>query len=93
LSVSASQAAAWLTGVPAYDTEWPECQGKCIDGVCALRWDTPACCHIPQTAEFVKRGYAAAGPDDEQQDERAYEYTATAEEPSSELAATSRTKY
>ena len=46
VSVSAHDAAAWLTGQPAYDTEWPECQGRCIDGHCALRWDHPACCFV-----------------------------------------------
>lgn len=25
--------------------DWPWCEGKCIDGRCALRWDHPACCY------------------------------------------------
>jgi hypothetical protein len=46
MAVSAHDAAAWLTGQPAYDTEWPECEGVCIDGACALRWSHPACCFV-----------------------------------------------
>jgi hypothetical protein len=45
-AVSAHDAAAWLTGQPAYDTEWPECRGVCIKGKCALRWHHPACCFV-----------------------------------------------
>lgn len=44
--VSADEAAAWLTGQPAYHTEWPECAGKCIYGVCALKRNHPACCFV-----------------------------------------------
>jgi hypothetical protein len=46
MAVSAHDAAAWLTGQPAYDTDWPECEGLCINGGCALRWDHPACCFV-----------------------------------------------
>jgi hypothetical protein len=46
MAVSAHDAAAWLTGQPAYDTEWPECEGVCINGGCALRLDHPACCYV-----------------------------------------------
>jgi len=46
MSVPAYEAAAWITGVPAYDTDWPECEGKCIEGHCGLRWDHPACCFV-----------------------------------------------
>lgn len=46
MSVPAYEAAAWVSGVPAYDTEWPECEGKCMEGRCALRWDHPACCLV-----------------------------------------------
>lgn len=64
--VSAHDAAAWLTGKPAYDTEWPECKGMCLGGVCALRFDTPACCYVPhpdhesQYRDGPGRPYAAA---------------------------------
>lgn len=49
LSVSAQEAAAWLTSTPQYDRQWPSCEalGKCIGGKCALRWNHPACCYVP----------------------------------------------
>jgi hypothetical protein len=56
--VSAHDAAAWLTGEPAYDTEWPECEGVCIDGACALRWQHPACCYVRPREDY---GYGADG--------------------------------
>jgi hypothetical protein len=29
-------------------SRWPACEGKCIDGMCALRWDHPTCCQVPR---------------------------------------------
>lgn len=46
MAVSAHDAAAWLAGQPDYDTEWPECEGVCFNGMRALRWDHPACCYV-----------------------------------------------
>lgn len=45
--VSAKEAAAWVTGAPQYDREWPECAGTCYSGVCSLKYGHPACCHVP----------------------------------------------
>lgn len=56
IAVSAHDAAAWLAGQPAYDTEWPECEGVCIDGTCALRWKHPACCYVCPREDY---GYGA----------------------------------
>jgi hypothetical protein len=67
MAVSAQDAAAWLTGQPAYDSEWPECEGKCINGACALRADHPACCFVrPRGSYGGSRGrpYAAEGEQD-----------------------------
>lgn len=64
MAVSAQDAAAWLTGQPAYYTEWPECEGKCINGGCALRADHPACCFVCPRDSYGgsrARPYAAGG--------------------------------
>lgn len=60
MPVSASEAAAWLTGKPAYDTKWPECAGagQCVEGQCVFRAGAdsnggPACC-------FERRSVKAA---------------------------------
>ena len=55
-AVDAEQAAAWLTGTPAYETRWPECSGRCYDEICALEWDHPACCFV-LPAEHGGGGY------------------------------------
>lgn len=47
MAVPAHEAAAWLTGTPAYDTEYPECGGECVDGSCDLVWRAPGCCYVP----------------------------------------------
>lgn len=50
VSVSAQEAATWLTGTLQNENQlWPACQalGKCLDGFCALAWDHPACCYVP----------------------------------------------
>lgn len=64
-TASAQEAAAWVTGSPQYEKEWPACGGKCLDGYCALPWDHPACCYVPSEYdgdEYESRGrpYAAA---------------------------------
>lgn len=55
MAVSAHDAAAWVTGKPAYDTNWPECEGVCIKGVCALRLDSPACCFVRPRESYGHR--------------------------------------
>ena len=49
-----------MTAKPAYG--WPKCQGKCLCGMCALRWDTPACCVVPERGEDYGRYSATAEP-------------------------------
>jgi len=44
--VSAEEARARLSSVPSYVKEWPSCKGSCLKGVCALKWDHPACCSV-----------------------------------------------
>jgi hypothetical protein len=34
-----------MSAKPAYG--WSECEGKCFSGMCALRFDHPACCTVP----------------------------------------------
>lgn len=30
-----------------YDSDdWEECDGVCMEGICALRWESPRCCYI-----------------------------------------------
>lgn len=39
---SAEEAAARLSSAaPAYMKEWGRCEGTCLDGKCALKWDHP----------------------------------------------------
>lgn len=46
---------------PSYESNshegpgWPECQGVCLYGHCALRWHTPACCYVPGTPQHHHR--------------------------------------
>lgn len=47
--VQAEEAAAWVTGYPQYDREWPRCEGKCARGTCALASTQAACCYFPQS--------------------------------------------
>lgn len=44
--VSAEEAHARLGSVPSYVKEWPSCKGFCHNGMCALKWDHPACCSV-----------------------------------------------
>jgi len=63
VSVSATEAAAWVSGKPSYETEWPECAGRCYDGVCALRYDHPACCFVPRDGQSARHGHHDHGRD------------------------------
>lgn len=56
MSVPAYEAAACVTGVPTYDTDWPECEGKCIQVFCGLRWDHPACCFVHPHGRYGHKG-------------------------------------
>ncbi len=49
--VSASEAAAWVTGKPEYDRRWPQCWGRCRMGYCALKLHHPACCYVRTSQE------------------------------------------
>lgn len=51
LSVSAEEAAAWLTGSPQYYQEFSECQGTCVSGLCAPKKTSRGCCHVPSEVE------------------------------------------
>jgi hypothetical protein len=53
-------AALLMVAKPAYG--WPKCHGKCMRGMCALRWDTPACCVVPERGEDYGRYSATAEP-------------------------------
>lgn len=44
-----------MTAQPAYG--WPQCEGKCINGLCALRWDHPACCAVRGTGDDYYGGH------------------------------------
>jgi len=46
MQVPAQTAAAWGGDGPDYTRKWPECTGRCINGVCALLWDSPRCCYV-----------------------------------------------
>jgi hypothetical protein len=50
LKVSPDEAAARLSSAPSYLREWPSCEGSCVNGMCALRYDHPACCGIHRYA-------------------------------------------
>jgi hypothetical protein len=53
VQVSAEEAAARLTAAPAHDnSDWPQCAGKCHEGMCALRSDHPACCYVPKSQSY-----------------------------------------
>jgi hypothetical protein len=53
VQVSAEEAAARLTAAPAHDnSDWPQCAGKCYEGMCALRSDHPACCFVPKSQSY-----------------------------------------
>lgn len=46
---------------PAYDKDYyPECEGKCASGLCALRWDHPKCCYVPPEGSAYYGSYTAA---------------------------------
>lgn len=53
MAVPAHEAAGWLTGKPQYGSEpnWPVCKGRCLDGLCALKHGTPACCYVHREAD------------------------------------------
>jgi hypothetical protein len=51
MQVSAATAGAWVPVSPEHDQQWPQCEGRCTMGVCALKWDHPACCHVGPTAD------------------------------------------
>jgi hypothetical protein len=60
--VTAEEAAERLASAPSYMREWPSCEGTCIDGVCALRWDHPVCCGIHRATHYdVDASAASAG--------------------------------
>jgi len=46
MQVPAQTAAAWGGDGPDYARKWPECTGRCINGVCALLWNSPRCCYV-----------------------------------------------
>jgi hypothetical protein len=54
MAVPAHEAAGWLTGKPSFDIEpdWPMCEGVCLQGHCALRWGTPACCYVHPRGDY-----------------------------------------
>ncbi len=63
MQVSATEAAAWVTGKPAYEHRWPECWGRCRMGLCALKWDHPACCYVrPSEGDRDDSGEGNASP-------------------------------
>lgn len=64
-SVPAHEAATWRSGRPDYEEEWPECEGVCIRGNCALRLDHPACCFVHPESETEEhmRPYADKATD------------------------------
>jgi hypothetical protein len=47
-----------MSAKPAYG--WPECEGKCINGQCALRMDHPTCCTAPHSKGTYGHYNAAA---------------------------------
>jgi hypothetical protein len=50
-ATTAAETASLTATRPTYDREggrWPTCEGKCIDGMCALRQDHPTCCEVPR---------------------------------------------
>ena len=49
-----------MTAKPAYG--WPKCHGKCLRGMCALRWDNPACCVVFERGEDYGRYSVATEP-------------------------------
>ena len=40
--------AATIMATSYLEGGWPSCEGRCHKGVCALRWDHPACCELPE---------------------------------------------
>lgn len=42
---AATQSAAAAAG-GWYGHEWAPCKGRCVDGVCALKWDHQTCCSL-----------------------------------------------
>jgi len=67
--VSAEEARARLSNVPSYVKEWPICMGFCYHGMCALKWDHPACCSVHRSH------YAAVDSQDEGVDVAANPFT------------------
>lgn len=63
--VSAENAAAWVTGRPEHEREWPECVGKCVHGECQLSWHRAPCCFVDVREEYRHDGDRVADGEDD----------------------------
>jgi len=68
MQVPTQTAAAWGGDKPDFARKWPECKGRCINGMCALLWDRPRCCYVS------RRHHHYDASDDDNEGPAAYPY-------------------